>query len=285
MNDTIYCKGFRRSGEVSYCFFAPEIGWFYQKQYTNLGSVTAEIDLKLIEYVIQVEDSIIHRKHSDFATINFEYVSFIQDTNRLIKEFQVLHTYSGGFYPLGSGYFSYIKNAYLQSFYYNGTDTIWNNNFNIPQITVVDFSLNYQFDTTKYNQGYHLYYRIAAVDKGIVADTFYSPQTGYYKLFWKDSTTSVTQTEYEALTFSLSQNYPNPFNPSAKIVFTIPQREIVTLKVFDILGSEVATLVNKELDAGKYEVDFSGKELSSGIYIYQIKAGAFRESKKMILLR
>jgi len=68
-------------------------------------------------------------------------------------------------------------------------------------------------------------------------------------------------------------------------VFTIPKRENVSLKVYDILGSEITTLVNKELDAGKYEVDFSGKDLSSGIYIYQIKAGTFRETKKMILMR
>jgi hypothetical protein len=285
MNDTIYCKGFKRNTNLSYCFFVPDVGWFYQKQFTNQGSVTAEINLRLIEYVIQTEDSLLHKKHSDYATINFDYVSFIEDTNRLINEFQVLHTYSKGFYPQGSGYLSYIKNAYLQSFYYNGADTIWNNNFNISQTTEIDFSLNYQFDTTKYNNGYHLYYRIAAVDKGIIADTFYSPQTGYYKLFWKDSTTSVTQTEFEALTYSLSQNYPNPFNPVSRIVFTIPKRENVSLKVYDILGSEITTLVNKELDAGKYEVDFSGKELSSGIYIYQIKAGTFRETKKMILMR
>ena len=90
--------------------------------------------------------------------------------------------------------------------------------------------------------------------------------------------------------FKLYQNYPNPFNPTTKIRFTLPsnfisQTPIVTLKVFDILGNEIATLVNKEKPAGDYEVEFKSASLPSGIYFYQLKAGAFVESKKMILLK
>jgi hypothetical protein len=269
---------------VTSVYFAPEIGWIFQDE-ENYITALPKTDLILIEHLKFKEGQRIHKKHSEIATIIFQPVTFISTGDSLFQEFIILHPFSKQNVPASHGYFSYIKNSFLQSFYNNGADTIWNSYFNIPQTGVTDFSLNYQFDTTKYNQGYNLFYRIAAVDKGIVADTFYSPQTGYYKLFWKDSTTSVTQTEYEALTYSLSQNYPNPFNPVSKIVFTIPKRENVSLKVYDILGSEITTLVNKELDAGKYEVDFSGKDLSSGIYIYQIKAGAFRETKKMILMR
>ena len=284
LNDSVIVKGFSISSRnpTGKYYFSPNIGWISQDETQNFWY---EKDLQLIEYFIYSDSSTIHTKHTSSASIVFQPIIYIPHENTINQSFTILHPYSKHNYPASNGYFSYIQNSYFQSFYYNSTDTIWNNNFNIPQTTEIDFSLDYQFDTTKYNQGYHLYYRIAAVDKGIIADTFYSPQTGYYKLFWKDSTTSVTQTEFQALTYSLSQNYPNPFNPSAKIVFTIPQREIVTLKVYDILGSEIATLVNKELDAGKYDVEFSGKDLSSGIYIYQIIAGAFRESKKMILLR
>jgi photosystem II stability/assembly factor-like uncharacterized protein len=90
--------------------------------------------------------------------------------------------------------------------------------------------------------------------------------------------------------FLLSQNYPNPFNPATTIAYQIPQTEFVTLKVYDILGREVAVLVNEEKPAGSYEIQFNshsveGRNLTSGIYFYQINAGEYSETKKMILLR
>jgi hypothetical protein len=90
--------------------------------------------------------------------------------------------------------------------------------------------------------------------------------------------------------FSLFQNYPNPFNPSTTIRYQITKTEFVTLKVYDILGRDVATLVNEEEPAGSYEVQFNshsgeGRNLTSGIYFYQIKAGEYSETKKMILLK
>ena len=85
--------------------------------------------------------------------------------------------------------------------------------------------------------------------------------------------------------FSLSQNYPNPFNPTTTITYKIPQPEFVSLKVYDILGREVATLVNEEKPAGSYELQFEGRGLTSGIYFYQLKTGIFVETKKMVLLK
>ena len=90
--------------------------------------------------------------------------------------------------------------------------------------------------------------------------------------------------------FLLSHNYPNPFNPATTITYQIPQTEFVTLKVYDILGKEIATLVNEEKPAGSYEVEFNShsgevRNLTSGIYFYQIKAGEYSETKKMILLK
>ena len=93
--------------------------------------------------------------------------------------------------------------------------------------------------------------------------------------------------------YCLSQNYPNPFNPITKIEFAIPEEGLVSLKVFDLLGNEVATLVNEELAPGKYEVEFSAsggsessiKQPASGIYFYQLKAENYIETKKMILIK
>ncbi len=87
------------------------------------------------------------------------------------------------------------------------------------------------------------------------------------------------------ITYELSNNFPNPFNPSTTIRYQIPQDGIVTLKIYDILGREVATLVNEEKVAGKYEVNFNASSLASGVYIYKIQSGSFVNSKKMILLK
>jgi predicted nucleotidyltransferase len=94
------------------------------------------------------------------------------------------------------------------------------------------------------------------------------------------SDNSVIPTEYQ-----LDQNYPNPFNPATTIKYSIPDFSQVTIKVFDILGNEVETLVNEQKPAGFYEVNFNAKHLSSGVYFYRIQAGSFINTKKMILMK
>ncbi|MGE5499359.1 MAG: YCF48-related protein [Syntrophothermus sp.] len=85
--------------------------------------------------------------------------------------------------------------------------------------------------------------------------------------------------------FSLYQNYPNPFNPTTTISYSLPKETHIELKVFDMLGREVTTLVNKEQTAGEHKVQFEGSSLPSGVYIYTIQAGMFRDSKKLLLLK
>jgi hypothetical protein len=85
--------------------------------------------------------------------------------------------------------------------------------------------------------------------------------------------------------YSLSQNYPNPFNPTTTIRFTISDLRFTILKVYDVLGNEVGTLVNEELQSGEYEVEFDAAGLTSGIYFYQLRVVNFIETKKMILIK
>ena len=85
--------------------------------------------------------------------------------------------------------------------------------------------------------------------------------------------------------FSLAQNYPNPFNPTTKIKFSLPENTSVKLRVFNILGKEVETLVNSRLNAGTYEVNFNASKLSSGVYFYKLEAGSFTDIKKMVLVK
>jgi photosystem II stability/assembly factor-like uncharacterized protein len=85
--------------------------------------------------------------------------------------------------------------------------------------------------------------------------------------------------------YNLSQNYPNPFNPVTKINFALPKSGLVTLKVYDVLGKEVALLVNESKNAGTYSFEFNGSNLSSGIYFYKLEANGFSDIKKMMLIK
>lgn len=111
---------------------------------------------------------------------------------------------------------------------------------------------------------------------------------GSYALVDQLSLTGATNVEQISglpQNFNLSQNYPNPFNPSTKIEYSIPEASFVQLKVFDILGNEVATLVSEEQSAGTYRTDFSGTNLSSGMYIAKLQAANYTKTIKMTLMK
>jgi len=119
-------------------------------------------------------------------------------------------------------------------------------------------------------------------DGGVRADGWYVDDIGIliYTIPTSSEGDVVTVTKYE-----LEQNYPNPFNPSTIIKYAISNKQFVSLKVYDVLGNEIATLINEEKPAGIYEFEFDASELSSGIYYYRLAAGSFIDTKKMILLK
>lgn len=146
--------------------------------------------------------------------------------------------------------------------------------------------------------GTEIFYYISATSNSgrTVTKPLVAPD-GHYKFIVENSVTGIVEEIYPGQ-FYLSQNYPNPFNPTTKIKFTIPQSPLlggdgrgglVILKVYDILGDEIATLVNEELHAGEYEFEFSrnliDQVLTSGVYFYRLQVGSFIETKKMILLK
>ena len=85
--------------------------------------------------------------------------------------------------------------------------------------------------------------------------------------------------------YALYDNFPNPFNPATTINYQLPENGFVTLKVYDILGKEVATVVNEQKTQGRYTVSFNASELASGVYIYQLRVNEYVNSKKMMLLK
>jgi len=100
-----------------------------------------------------------------------------------------------------------------------------------------------------------------------------------------ENATSVNNDEITVEDFELNQNYPNPFNPSTKISFVIPVSGIVNLKVFNILGNEITTLLNEQLFAGEHTVPFNAQGLSSGIYFYALTVNGNTKTKEMVLLK
>ena len=109
---------------------------------------------------------------------------------------------------------------------------------------------------------------------------------GAGRLFRYDSTlTGIGQLPLSPTEFVLLQNYPNPFNPTTTISFTIPHSSFTILRVYDVLGREVATLMNDQLSAGKYERTFDASKLASGIYVYRLQAGTFVQTRKLAVLK
>jgi hypothetical protein len=184
-------------------------------------------------------------------------------------------------------------NSYL-SFYFDTTDkTIFYNLRKDGLYKTRNNPINWQLikgsDSLPLNlggQGFQ-YYDIGML-KNVFIDTLYNviyvgTASGIYK---KDLITEVKEkTNNITSEFILNQNYPNPFNPTTTISYQIPEKRFVTISVYDVLGNEIATLVNKEQPAGKYDVEFDATRLSSGVYFYRLQAGSYFKIKKMVLTK
>lgn len=127
---------------------------------------------------------------------------------------------------------------------------------------------SYSYNDNSVNNGTY-YYRLKQID--------YNGAFAYSDIVEVDVASPID--------FALNQNYPNPFNPSTVISYSVPQSSFVTLKVYDVIGNEVATLVNQTQSAGKYDIRFDASNLSNGVYLYSIKTDNFTSTKKMILMK
>lgn len=177
--------------------------------------------------------------------------------------------------------FTMCWDSILTKFSESGTESIFNENRNFR---TYEYSWLMSY-THKLAQGIGIYNIRNGYDFGesyfflngcVINDVVYGDTT----FTDVDDELNLLPTEYK-----LEQNSPNPFNPSTNIQYTISSRQFVTLKVYDLLGREVATLVNEEKNPGNYDVEFNASQLSSGIYFYKIQAGDFVSSRKMILLK
>ncbi len=113
----------------------------------------------------------------------------------------------------------------------------------------------------------------------------YQQRSGFWYIYQEVTGTDISDDDLLPAEFKLEQNYPNPFNPSTTIQFAVPERSKVLIKIYDILGSEVITLVDEEMEAGWHKKNFDASSLSSGIYLFRMDAGSYVNTKKMILIR
>ncbi|HEX9253429.1 MAG TPA: T9SS type A sorting domain-containing protein, partial [Ignavibacteriaceae bacterium] len=159
----------------------------------------------------------------------------------------------------------------------NGTWSSWSELANLSGTTssYIDYTINNASGGDREAE-----YRITAIDIG---DNTSSTQSVIIE--YGQNILDKMKINGMVSNYALDQNYPNPFNPSTKISYSIKEDGLVTLKVYDVLGKEIATLVNENKATGNYEVDFNASELPSGVYIYTLQVNGFTSSKKMLLMK
>ncbi len=204
----------------------------------------------------------------DFTDVNTGYISsgagLLKTTNGG-DEWLIMNAPSGGYYKVQ------FRNEFGYAVASNG-----------KIIKSIDAGLNWIEQPTVTNNGlYALYfnsdnYVYSGGTRGTILKTIPA------ELIVTGTSTSYTEI---SKSYKLKQNYPNPFNPVTKIEFSLPKNDFVSLKVFDITGKEITSLVNENLNPGEYKINFNGAGLNSGVYFYILKAGDFVQTRKMILLK
>ncbi|MDP2303810.1 MAG: T9SS type A sorting domain-containing protein [Ignavibacteria bacterium] len=287
-NYQFHSKGFTFFvSEGSYSFlFTENIGYSGSN---GINYTFGSVDNKLIQCISTDtlgNPFIIDYTHN--PQILFQPVTTTKDSI-ISFQFTVKHNYSAACSVL-LGTNNFIETVTMEGFYTNGVDTTDFTPINGMNLhCTLEYVITTPINLDKLKSGYKLYYRLTAKDKGMMPHYGYSPNVSTYHTIKFDTTNSINITDEIPNEFALYQNYPNPFNPTTKIKFAIPKSENVTLKVYDILGKELFTLVNEWLSAGTYDVTVTSNhfnhQLSSGVYIYRIQAGEYSSSKKLILMK
>ena len=213
-------------------------------------------------------------------SLNFRYV----DRNNLYVNDSLVFL---GDLLLGKGihYSTDYASTWQNKYHHRGTFSVSGNNnyviYGTPEDIFFTIDKGLTWDSIPYPNNFYGIVIEIEFDKN--GQLFFG--TSSQGLFEMDFVVSIEDDPPINKDFYLSQNYPNPFNPTTNISYSISQRSFVTLKIYDVLGIEVTTLINKEVRAGSYEVEFDANNLPSGIYFYQIRAGAFVDTKKLVLMK
>jgi len=259
-------------------YYSETLGETKQNYYS---SPVLDCERTMIRAIIQ--DSIGIKYYSDHIkpTINFQPV-FVTDEFSIDWNFAVSYAHSE--FSNGANE-NFVDSVIMYSYYSNDDSTLTNEPIiaeNTPN--TINYSISYLLDSTLMKNDYSFYYKIYAVDKGIVPEHSTKPDTGYYELIY-DPTVSVENVENKVINYELKQNYPNPFNPATIIEYSIKEEGSVELVIYDVLGKVVEKLVDERKTAGNYSAQFDASNLSSGIYFYSLRVNGFVNTKKMLLIK
>ncbi len=261
-------------------------------------SVISNFDFKLegVGANLGVDHNVPNTKVNQWEMLSFDYTAAIGDTVKritIIPDFPATRTAGSVDYfdlitfvppivPVELTSFSAIAAGSKVELKWNTATEVNNSGFEIQRsgdnasFTKIGFVSGHvtTTNTNEYsfideNASGYVYYRLKQVDLN-----------GTFKY------SKVVEVNFsKPITFSLNQNYPNPFNPTTTISYSISEKSYVTIKIFDVLGNEVASLINNQMEAGEHSVNFNASSLSSGIYYYQITAGNNIATKKLMLLK
>jgi hypothetical protein len=189
-----------------------------------------------------------------------------------------------GYHSIETGYYTYLYGSLFYTYepvtlhyYYEPLD--YNREFLLTPLAIKDTNLI----ITQVLQNGQAYTNFDPYDRIL---SLLAGEGGHFEIKYEPVIATDISRQYVMLEeFKLHQNYPNPFNPSTTIKYEIKELADVELKVFDILGREITTLVHEQKSVGSYEIEFNASSLSSGIYFYRLQAGSFVATKKMILMK
>lgn len=272
----------------------------YNSETTDLNEIFEEIN------VVAIDDSGYIWCGSDaWGSVRFDGISEWEyyDVGRTHMDFAIYSIDFDNYGNLifGGANFVSIYDGISQWTHYRYGNSSWNWNMEIDKDSVVYFAATFdgflKLDYSNGEEWTHLYppgYNLEEIGStGLMRDSknnfWIGYNNGYLAIYNPDGLNGITDVEEEKnkipKEFILHQNYPNPFNPTTKIRYSVPGSKIVQIKVFDVLGKKIKTLLNEYKQTGTYEIAFDASNLTSGVYFYQLSAGIFVETKKMILLR
>jgi hypothetical protein len=236
---------------------------------------------------ISVSGSVVHLVWRDDRDGNFEiyYKRSTDSGTNWSTDTRLTNASGDSWYPSVS-----VSNLFVHTVWMENRD----GNFEIYYKRSTDSGTSWEADTRLTSNDYFSWYPSVASSGSGVHVVWQDIRAGNWEIYYKrnptGNVTGIENTNSELPTaFMLEQNYPNPFNPSSIIGYRLSINSMVTLKVYDLIGREVVTLVNEEKQAGSYETEFQSAvgnhQLASGIYYYQLRAGDYIETKKMILIK
>ena len=247
--------------------FASNVGLSkYRSYYQNVSGYSNTVNEDLIAAII---DSV------RYTPLVLSVDSLYPVEDRPVDTFPFLLTI-----PYTASYSAFVDSFYLDVEHFRADTLVQIKNFNLSKSNPSHLT----FNLDGLHVGDKIKLRATITDTSIYNNVYHYPDTGWVIMNVLPPVMNV-ENENKPQSYKLAQNYPNPFNPLTKIMYQIPEANLVTIKVYDVLGNEIETLVNEEKIAGNYEVIFDGSALTSGIYYYRIITGNFSQTKKMVLLK